>query len=958
MLASDVRFLFHLNIRSLENKVEELEIFLDSLDKQVDLICLTETWLKDGQENTVILSGFKLASNYGRSVKRGGGACIYIREGDSIKFRPRSVKSVEGVFEACAIDILEEPSYTVVVIYRPPHHGNLKDFLSEFESQLGRIKKANRHVIVCGDLNINLLVHTERAQIEEVTMSLGLLILDFGATRTTANTRSALDVVISNWKDVVFASHIDPGLSDHSGQLVTIPLPANKEMKLQKSQVPFMKRRFPKEEVQSFIYDLGAENWTATINGSSVEEKYDAFLHSFLLLFEKHFPNKPVVKQRGNLSKGWVTLVIRQMCKLKRHLSHLLKTGGSPAIGLHLKELSKNLRAEIKKEKQLYHANLIMKADNKQTASWKLVKTLTGREKKETKPITLIKNGKMITDQLEVANMFNNYFLSVGSDTKSPLPTSPDTNYDKSLYYLKSAWPDCASVLQHTTVTAEDILNTIDSFKPKISSGWDEVPMSLIKQVGASIAVPLAHVANVSFLTGKFPSKMKLSIVKPIHKKNVTSDCSNYRPIALITSFAKIFEKIMQLKLMNHLSSSNMVSEDQHGFRKGHSTMTAVFNMIHTVTEALEEKNKVGAVLCDLSKAFDVMDHELLLKKLKWYGFSGITEKWIESYLTNREQRVRLSQQAESPYKLVQCGVPQGSILGPLLFSILVNDLSPSTTLNKPNRKIVQYADDSSAVVEARNSPDLDVELTATIHVLGDWFESNKLRLNHEKTEVIIFSSRGKSLKLTSFPESVTSTKFLGIIIDHQLNWSNHIAELVKKLAKANFMIKTLSRQCSRQTICMAYYAQVQSLLQYGLVFWGSATDSIKVFRAQKRVIRSMLSLKHRSSCRQGFKELKILPLPCLYILSVCLFVYDNPSIFKYIEHQHKTRGSNRIAHEYCRLDLTAKGPVQTGRRFFNRLPSHIKEASKRQVFKKTTIQFLQINQFYCLNDFLLDEVC
>jgi Reverse transcriptase (RNA-dependent DNA polymerase) len=546
----------------------------------------------------------------------------------------------------------------------------------------------------------------------------------------------------------------------------------------------------------------------------------------------------------------------------------------------------------------------------------------------------------------------NNFFLSVGESTT--VASAPNLR-NVTTSNLRKLWLEEPPCFHPPQISEAIILEIIESFHSKTLAGWDGIPITLLKKCSIWFAIPLAHIINESFKSGVFPEKMKYADILPILKKGDKSLASNYRPIALLTSFSKIIEKTMHISLLRHLESTNMLSEDQHGFRAGRSTTSATFQLLGKVISALENNKQAGAVFCDLSKAFDVLDHELLLGKLASYGITGTGAEWFRSYLTGRSQRVKIGASGFSSWEIIKRGVPQGSILGPLLFSVMVNDMATSidAATNRTNSKIIQFADDTTAIVESHSLLSLADDLNATTLNLTDWFSNNLLTLNQAKTQFVVFSPRGERNLPCASITTVNCTKFLGLMIDNQLKWTLQITELVGRVTRAGYAIRTLARKCDAVTVRTAYFALVHSILLYGIVFWGTTPECHRVFVAQKKIIRIMKNLRPRESCKASFTHLRILPLPCIYIQQVALFTRDNLHLFPTSNHSHNTRTATALSTNSCRLKLTSRSNLNEGRKIFNKLPVIVKDATQRNVFKDRLNEFLLDKLFYNLDDYL-----
>ena len=305
----------------------------------------------------------------------------------------------------------------------------------------------------------------------------------------------------------------------------------------------------------------------------------------------------------------------------------------------------------------------------------------------------------------------------------------------------------------------------------------------------------------------------------------------------------------------------NILTSHQYGFRANRTSEQAIFSLVNSVLESLNKKQLVGGVFCDLQKAFNTVNRNILLDKLEYYGIQGSIKKLIQSYLTNRQQMVTLNGNF-STWKTIQCGVPQGSVLGPLLFLIYINDL-PSC-IEKSNSTTILYADDTSIILTESNLTAFNLHFNVTFSQINAWFNKNLLHLNLNKTQFIEFKSKNKLLPTDSLItcnnnlSNVKSTKFLGLIIDDTLNWHLHVEFLLKRLSKAIYVLRYLKYFLYVETLKIIYFAQIHSLIRYGIIFWGNSAGGSKVFHLQKKILRIICNLKPRDTCRELFPKCKL----------------------------------------------------------------------------------------------------
>ena len=340
---------------------------------------------------------------------------------------------------------------------------------------------------------------------------------------------------------------------------------------------------------------------------------------------------------------------------------------------------------------------------------------------------------------------------------------------------------------------------------------------------------PLTFIINCSLTTGIFPERCKLAIVRPIHKNGNKNEMNNYRPISLLTTISKIFERVMYNRLVHHFESNNYLTTVQYGFQKELHIENAVFSLLNRITTLLDKRQHVGGIFCDLTKAFDCVNHNILLHKLQYYGIKGNSLSWIKSYLGNRKQKVCLlpnvlDQEASSKWKAIINGVPQGSILGPLLFIIYLNDLPYG--LKQDNLPVI-CADDTGVLLTAENEPDLKNKINDELDYLVEWFSANGLVLNMEKTNLMKFTLNTRQnepfqiIYQNNLLNGLNNTKFLGLELDKNVNWKNHIQKILPKLSSACYLIRRLYPSCNLNTLMMVYFAYFHTVMEYGIIFCG-----------------------------------------------------------------------------------------------------------------------------------------
>jgi hypothetical protein len=684
---------------------------------------------------------------------------------------------------------------------------------------------------------------------------------------------------------------------------------------------------------------------------SDVDDLYNMFLDLFKAKFDYAFPSVRRNKINSKIQKGWVTKGIRISCARKRELTILSRNSGNNELKAYLIKYKKILAKCIKTAKINYNNHNIERSSNKIKTAWDIIKNETSQPRKTVINELLTTKNCKIEDTLD---SMNDFFL----ETCKLLNLSPDSN--KAVEYLNNLKPSRNVLVCFKPVNEREIKSIIDHLRPSRTPGWDEIPPFILKVCSKYISRPLAFIINVSLRQGTFPNLLKYSELIPVHKKGDKTDFRNYRPISILCSISKIFEKVVALRLSEHLETNNLLTSNQHGFRKGLSTDTAVYDFIVRVSEALDESRSAVGMFCDLSRAFDCVDNELLLTKLKFYGVAGTTHKWFQSYLSFRKQRVTVGRGVHGhSYKQVKSGVPQGSILGPILFIIFINDL----VVNACSTRLTIYADDTTALFEVKNKDSLKTEIQAGMDSISNWFEANGLLLNGDKTQALTFHTAHGNKQLCdvdSIPKTLNkanTAKFLGLMVDGSLTWKEHVRLVAGKLNKSYFLLHSLSNCLSRKHLLMVYYAYVYSYLRYGVIFWGNSTDSGKIFILQKRILRVIFGLSYRDSCKEIFKTNGLLTFPAIYIYFTLLHTRLNIGKSNRVNatHQYCTRNRDLLLFPIHRTSLLEQSPHYSGLRLYNKLPLLIKNQSNFKNYKKCLLLFLINKCFYSVDEYLMD---
>ena len=924
--------LAHLNIRSLRNKKDELAQVIKN--NNIDVMTVSETHLsKDTPDELLDIPGYKIY-RWDRNAD-GGGVCTYIR-GD-IPSKKRSDLS-NPKLEALWVEVnTNSQKLLVCCFYRPPSAD--KAYYEAFLNVLDTVVDTNP-IVILGDMNLDYRWDESLAKnpinyIEQV-YNMNQLITE--PTRVTDSTSTLLDIVLTTDQTMHKKSGVlKISVSDHylvytEVMLKTATTPVHTEIKF---------RDFKTFSEQAFVSDLKEQAEFRDAN-SDTHIDWGTFRTIFEKICDKHAP--VTLKRIKNKGQPWIDTETIQLMYQRDYAFDKSNKTNDTQWKKEYRRLKKFVQLTISQKKKAYFEEAEV-ASKTQSASafWKLYKRLLPQTPRQTIPRTL------------TAERLNEYFTNVANNI--------DASFDKE---VKLHWVGEKSL--HTfvfhSVTIEQVTKEFKAMENGSNLDVLGCDRKLLKIAAPYIVQCITCIINDSIMNADVHHDWKTAKVTPIFKGGEDADITNpsdYRPISIICHIAKLIEKLIKTQLLDYLTLHNFISGDQSAYLKGHSTVTCLHRVVDNFLENINEGDFAGLCMVDITKCFDSINHEQLLKKMECYGIKGNENAWFRSYLSDRTQAVACNGQLSS-FLLNKFGVPQGSVLGPILFLLFVNDV-----VNCVSRDglINLFADDMLYSASGSTPTDVQFKLNTALAKLSDWYHRNRLALHPKKTKLMMIGSK-EQLPMLLIPSTLNQNgnvvkdskfvEYLGITFDKDLTWDRQVNAVVKKLNYKATILKEISKYCPLSLRITYYKAFIQPSLDYGISVWGCTSNEnlAKIQRVQNRIARIITGNFDYINTR-GLDLLYELRLPNVtqrrnYFLSKLTFQsihnlnpnYLNDNIVMLIErHGHRTRRQDDVYLPTVRHNMFRNSLQHKGGYTFNLLPSSLKQCNDIDSFKKGYFNYL-----------------
>lgn len=931
----------YINAQSLLSHKYEIEQLL--YKSKFDILCVSETWLYPFMSSSFVnIPNYNL---YREDCGRGGGVCLFVRDYLKVTELTNGTEKQEGIeMKWLSIQHRKLPSIILGCVYRHPKAPAASfNYISEsFKNMILR----NKPIFIFGDFNDDLLKNDNK--MNKLVSSLKLHQLINIPTRITPNSKSLIDLFITNKKEMVIHSDVIPSIvADHEAITVSVNLRKPKRLPIFKTFRCL--KNYSQEKICSLLM-----NEVNTLNGILNTDNAHNQTEILTSVLNKCVDSCAPLVTREIIRPPapWISDDIKQNIKTRDYLQmEIKKDRNNVILREQHKEQKKKVKSLMETGRKQHNKEELKKNKNDFSTSWKIVKGLLHNNcAKESHTED--------HDLTNKAEKFNEFFANIGRKTfEKTQEEISRNNVDARIESQNVSVDNQQNRFKPSPVDCETVILTVKNLKGSSAYGSDGISLRFIKDSLYMIAFYVTIIINTSIVTNTYPALWKLSHVVPIFKSGDRDEVSNFRPISLLPVLSKILEKIIANQLSRYLEINHLISDSQHGFRPKLSTETALLKISDKIYDNIDKKKISLLILLDLSKAFDSVNHNILINKCQMLN---IDPSWLNDYLRNRSQCVRIKNTISSP-KDITFGVPQGSILGPILFNIYVNDLKKFLT----NCFIIQYADDTQILLEGKveSIKELIKKAEETLNKVKFYFQTNGLLLNESKTQCIFIGSRqyiseiNDNIQIDFNGNSIRpmkSVKNLGVHFDRYMSFESHIDELYKKVMGTLIYLNRVKDFFEPDTRLIVVQSLALSLINYCFVIWGSTNDLLlnRVQKLQNFAARVAIGTVKK------FEHITPFLLQLEWLKVKDRYIYDvNVIVFKIVRNMFPnwlydfntvdsvtgmiTRQANNLVIRRAFTNVGSREMRTRGPHLWNRLPSVIREAASLNSFKNKLQKYI-----------------
>ena len=749
----------HINCRSLRNKIDIISCEIGAYD----IVTMSETWLDDDvSDNDISIEGFQkpIRKDLLGQTYPHGGVAIYVKDNLICKERPDlDIPGLEAVWIETK---LGQETFLIGSFYRQPSQPVA--YWKLVDQSIQNVASTPHRFIILGDFNQNFLDNPSEHLLNIIAFN-NLQQLINTPTRYTETTATCLDVILAQSVDRITDSGVLPPIcSDHSVPFVKLNTNTPKGTSFKRKIYCYSKL-----DQQKLNDELKTLNLMETVSSDNIHNAAKAFSEQLLSVASNCMPVKTITVRDRDAE--WVTEDIKLLRNRKNQSYRHAKLVDNEDAWRAFRHIRNEYTTAIRKRKSEYDKELdenISSSSNFGTKQWwKLVRSFLSKKGSNNDNIPpLDVDGQILYTNDEKAHALNDFF------TKQSTTDNDEDNVPEV--------PRVRSQIPPLNLTPSDVKTILDDLNQSKAVGPDLVHNKILTACSSVIAEPLAYLFNRSLAEGIFPSIWKTAHVSPIYKKGERNKCNNYRPISLLSCVGKVLEKCVQSHLLTYLSENNLITPSQSGFLPGHSTIYQLLNIYDDLCKCLDQGSAAQAVFFDISKAFDKVWHKGLIKKLEGIGVRGGLLCWFKDYLSDRKQAV-VVKGSISEYLCTSAGVPQGSVLGPVLFLIYINDI-----VSEIESVMKLFADDTSMYLCLDNQNIRAEILNSDLDKISEWALKWKVKFNEEKTELLNISRQQdfQTVPLTFGGTTLTDSathKHLGVILQNDCKWDSHIKYVIAK---------------------------------------------------------------------------------------------------------------------------------------------------------------------------------